>query len=152
MIGVKIRDALFGTKKGAGVTNNGELITAPLSYSVPIYKELAAANTAYNFIKPKAGCRIVITTILLFANRNVGANDATVVIYEADSADSTTETKVLFQTEMLKQSRADITGVSLLVNEGKWVNAKTNDDDVFLTIAGYHIGKDVNTSLLLPEV
>ena len=152
MIGVGLRDLFFGTKRGAGVTKNGQLTTAPVSYSVPIYKELATANTAYNFIKPKAGCRIVITDILLYANRNVGANDATVIVYEADSASATTESKILFQTEMLKQTRADLTGLNLVVNEGKWVNAKTNDDDVFVTIAGYHIGSDIPTQFLLPEV
>jgi len=130
-----------GSGSKARVSKYGQLITAPLDYSTPVTITLDAINTAYNFVVPKSGHKIVITDIFLFANKNVGVGDATVDIYTSDiGPDSLTVKEIILETEMLRQSSRDLIGLNLAVEgEGRWLNAKTDDDDIFCTIAYYYV-------------
>jgi hypothetical protein len=104
---------------------------------------MEVAGTAYNYVTPLMGHKIVITDILLYANKNVGAGDATVTIYGNSTGPSdTTEDIVILQTEMLKQTSRDLTGLNIILDvEGHWLNGKTDDDDVYLTIGYYYVPK-----------
>jgi hypothetical protein len=130
-----------GSGRKARISEYGQLAVSPLDYSSVSSNKLEVANTAYNFIAPKSGHKVVITDILLYANKNVGAGDATVVIYTSDVGPTATTVKeTILETEMLKQTARDITGVNLIVeNEGRWVNAKTDDDDIFCQIGYYYV-------------
>lgn len=129
-----------GKGKGneAVVTDRGQLVTAPLDFSNAYTQEVNATATAFNFVGPVNGKQFVITDILLYADKNVGVNDAAVQLYEATSATSTAETKTILDIEMLKQSSRDITGINLIVTEGRYVNIKTDDATIFATIMGYY--------------
>jgi len=126
----------------ANVTEYGQLVVAPVDYSVPSAVTMGTVNTAYNFISPNAGHGIVITDIILTANKNVGANDAAVDIYMADADDTLTISTGILSLEMLKKTTISLTGLNMLVPEGFWVNGKTDDDDVFVTIMYYYVPKD----------
>jgi len=134
---VQIKDG-SGSGTNAKVTPIGQVVTAPYAYDDVSTKTLDVDDTAVNFYLPKAGQQFVVTTILLTANKNV-TTDCTVVIYEADDPTETTVTKTILNIEMLKNTSRDITGMNLLVSKGKFVNGKTDDDDVFCTIMGYYI-------------
>jgi hypothetical protein len=140
MIKVEIKDGQ-GSGVSTKVSEYGQLIVAPLDYSTVSTVKMEAASTAYNYIKPKQGHKIVITEILLYANKNVGAGDATVTIYTSDVGPSTTTVKeTILETEMLKQTARDLTGLNFLIeNEGRWVNGKTDDDDIFCSIGYYYV-------------
>lgn len=127
------------SKNLAKVTRFGQLITAPLDYSTPVAKALTSIDTAYNFIEPMQGKSIVITDIVITANRQIGANDATVILYEAGEINELTATKEILNLEMIKQSQLVLTGINLLVPEGLFVNAQTNDDVVFITLMYYRV-------------
>lgn len=127
------------TKNKAKVTKYGQLVTAPVDYSTPVARTLADIDTAYNFIEPMAGKSIVITDIIITANRQVGANDATVVLYEAGGVGELNATKDILNLEMIKQSQLVLTGLNLLVPSGLFINAKTNDNTVFITIMFYRV-------------
>ena len=124
---------------GAKVTSLGQLVVAPLAYDETVFKELAEKNTAYNFYKPKSGQQFVITLIRAKADRQVSnTDDADVVIYEASSDSETTVDKVLHQEAMIRGE--DVTlPMNLLVAAGKFVNAKTTDDDIHMAVMGYYI-------------
>lgn len=129
-----------GSDSSVSISKNGQMLTNTFDYSTAYNVKADVDGTAYNLVSPRQGMNFVITDILLYANKSVGAADATVVLYENSiGPDSTTETKVIFTTEMLKNTRADLTGLNLLVNEGRWINIKTDDDDIFATIFGYYI-------------
>ena len=132
-----IKDAATGNQ--ATVTRFGQLVVAAVDYSTPVTKTLDVINTAYNFVEPSMNHSVVITDIILTANKNVGAGDATVTIYEAESIDTTTSIKDILNLEMIKQSNLPLTGLNMIVSEGSFVNAKTNDDDVFVTIMYYKV-------------
>jgi hypothetical protein len=128
-----------GTGNGARVTKYGQLVTSPLDYSTTSSNKLEVVNTAYSFVAPMQNKVIIVTDILLYANKNVGAGDATVIVYTSDvGADTTTVKETVLETEMLKQTSRDLTGLNIKLKEGRWLNAKTDDDDVFVTIGYYY--------------
>jgi hypothetical protein len=128
-----------GTNQAACVTSRGELVVGDSDYSTAYTVEANIDNTAFNFVGPISNKRFVITSILLYANKGVGAADASVQVYEADADDTTTVSKTILDLEMLKNSARDITGIRLIVTEGKWVNIKTDDNTIFATIMGYYV-------------
>jgi hypothetical protein len=132
------------------VTKIGELVTSPFSYSTPIAFELNAVDTAFNLVEPKTGCRIVVTDILVYGNKNVGVNDATFEIYTADAYDSTTVISSIFKTEVVKQaSPITFSGLNWVTDFGVWLNAKTDDATIFVVIAAYYIPSDIDTNFLV---
>ena len=137
-IDVKIKDG-WGGGVEACVSSRGQLVVAPLSFSNFYSVTAGVINTGYNIVPPKTGKIFVITDIILSANRNVGASDATVVIYTADSLTSTTVIDTIFTQEMIKQSNIAVTGLNVIATEGTWINIKTDDDDVFVNMAGYYV-------------
>jgi len=129
-----------GTTSRAKVTQHGQLVTAPLHYDDTKFLEMAAAATAYNFYEPKGHKQFVITGVVAFADKEVANNsDTDIVVYEADSASNATASKVLLQFGLGSLTSLAITPLNLLVNEGVYVNGKTSDDDVHMTIMGYYI-------------
>ena len=137
MIPVTIKDPRSGNS--ATVTKYGQLIVAPVDYSTPISIKLEDINTAYNFIAPVDGKEIVITGIVLTANRLVGVNDATVSVYQTDDADSLISNTDIISLEMIKSSSFPLTGISIIVPAGNFVNAQTDDNDIFVTIMYYRV-------------
>lgn len=130
-----------GTKARACVTPNGQLVTSPIKYDETVFNELAEINTAYNFYLPKSGMQFVITLIRAKADKQVSTGtDAVVVIYEGDSASTVTEDKILHQEAMVQGDFVTMQ-TNIIVNEGKFINAKTTDDDIHMTIMGYYIKK-----------
>ena len=136
-VNAEIKDGK-GTKNKAKVTTLGQLVVAPLEFSTAYAVEADTINTAFNFVGPVVDQNFIVTDILLYANKGVGAGDASVQLYEADSATSTTSTKTILDIEMLKQTARDMTGLNLKVTTGKWLNIKTDDNTIFATIMGYY--------------
>jgi len=135
---VNIQDSLKGTI--ARVTKFGQLVVAPLDYSIPIERELDAINTAFNFIEPEAGHSIVITAILVSANKDVSVTDpADVNIFEADSITSLIPAPGIIRPQMVRSTNLPLTPLNLIIPEGKWVNATTTDDVIILTIMFYRV-------------
>ena len=138
MIGINLISGV-GTRARAAVTTRNELVVGRSDYNNSYNVTADVADTGYNLVGPVFGKRFVITNIFLYANKNVGAGDATVVLYEASADNTATVDKTIFTAEMVKQTARDFFDFNYLVTEGKWVNIKTDDDDVFATISGYYI-------------
>lgn len=139
MIDVQILDG-SGTGSTAKITTRGQVVTAPLEYSLAYNATAGTANVAVNVIEPINGKRFVIDSLMLYANQGVSNTaDATVDIYEATSNATATISKSLVQTNMVRQDRIILQQINLIVSEGVWVNAKTTDDDVYVTIFGYYV-------------
>lgn len=128
-----------GNGYAAKITSRGQLVTSPLDYSESYAVTAAVINTGYNFITPKTGMRFVITAILLTTDKNVGATGASITVYEGSSATTATVDREILTVEMLKQTSRDITGLNLITTEGKWLNVKTDDNNLYATVLGYYI-------------
>ncbi len=124
----------------AKVNDDGALAVGPASYNLIEFNELAAINTAYNFYGPLPSKQFVVMAIFAYGDKQVAtATNATVEIYEASSTSSATVDKIIMQFEIGQNEFHPFTSLSLLVNAGKWINAKTDDDDVHMNILGYYV-------------
>ncbi len=104
------------------------------------FKELAVDNTAYNLYKPRIGSVFRITGFIATGDNQIAANaDSTVVIYEAVNDSTATVAKVLVQFVLTKSTTVTAIGLNIGVNEGVFINAKTDEDDVHLTLMGHFL-------------
>ena len=129
----------LATNVSAKVTSRGELVVGRLAFSSAYNATAAVINTGYNLIVPKAGQCFVITDLLIYANKDVGAGDATISVYTATTVASTAVVRELLGTEIKANTSRDLTGLNLIVEEGYWVNVKTDDNTVFFTMMGYYV-------------
>lgn len=121
------------------VSPNGELAIAPLQYSTNKFNNMNVVDTAFNFQKPIAGKQFVITGLIISTSRTVGVNGATIEIYEADSIDSTSVDKTILRVDMIKNQILPLSDLNSITTEGKFLNGKTDDIDVLVTILGYAV-------------
>lgn len=137
-IDVGIKDNQTG--KTVRITEQTTLATSNYDFSNPVPVTLDAANAPKKVVSPVQNRVFIITEIILYANRAVGANDATITLYESDSpaADQVGTDVVLFSQELLKQSSLTLTGLNWKVSPGKFINATTDDNTVFLNLGGYY--------------
>lgn len=129
----------LGSDVSAKVTSRGELVVGHLSFSSAYNANATVINTGYNLVPPQDGNCFIITDIMIFADRNVGVNDATISIYTAQSPTSATAETTILTTQIKASTSRDLTGLNLLVTHGVWVNAKTDDNNVYFTVFGYYI-------------
>jgi len=134
-----IRFRLWGQKRAAEVSELGEVLTRPYAYSDPKYQYLDTINTAYNFFAPRPGQQFVVTMLIITTDKDVGVDGATIVLYEAAAEGATAVAKTIISVNLLKNTNLALVGMQLLVNPGTWINGKTDDDDVHLTVGGYYI-------------
>ncbi len=136
---VKILNGGKGSKYPAQVSKRGQLVVGPLDFGKAYNTEANVINTAFNLVPPLTSKKFVITDLVIYANKAVGASDARVELYEADDITDTTVSETLFLQEMVKQTRLVMDTLNILVNEGKWINVKTDDNTVFVTVVGYYV-------------
>jgi hypothetical protein len=122
------------------VNEAGELLVSDGPYDLSTFNELAEINTAYNFFGPRGSEQLVITGFLMYGDKQVSATtNATVIIYESSDSDSTTEDRVLVQVEVGQNQSIPFPNIRILCNKGVYVNAKTDDDDIHMTIFGHYV-------------
>ena len=133
---VVVEAAIVGRNgRSVEVAPTGAMVVTPENDEIE-FNELAVANQAYNYYTPLAGSRFVLTGVVAAADKDVVA-DATVVVYEATAPDSTTVSKVLFQFVLLKNQQLVIPSFHIRVNPDVWINGKTDDDDIHMSIVGH---------------
>lgn len=123
----------------ARVTKYGQLVTAPLSFSVPTSASMTLINTAYNLIEPQPGQSIIITNVIASADKLVSNTDpADVVVYQSDGVNSLNNLGTLIRPQLLRGANQNFL-MNLIVGEGVWVNATTNDDAILLFLYYYYV-------------
>ena len=119
----------------AGVDPEGALTTNQPTASMPFGATLSVVDTAYNFFRPVRGQSYEVTSIIIGSDKDIGPDGAIVVIYEATSAASLVATKTLLSMQILRNTVVPLTGLHWAVTEGWFINVKTNDATVYVTIA-----------------
>ena len=128
-----------GSGFGARITENGELITRPVAYSRFYQAICDTINVGFNLVEPLQDKQFVVTGFVAYANKDVGVNDATISIYEATASDTTTVDRLIFNQQIPKQENVTFTGMKILTKRGSYINAKTNDNTLYVNLVGYHI-------------
>ena len=72
-------------------------------------------------------------------NSPFGTTPADVRIYTADAPDSITVISGIVSPQPLRGVTIALTGLNFIVGQGVWVNAKTDDNAVLVTVAFYYI-------------
>jgi hypothetical protein len=122
------------------VNDAGEILVSDGPFDLSVFNELDLVNTAYNFFGPRGRQQFVISGFLMYGDKQVsGATNATVIIYESDQPDSTTTDRVLVQVEVGQNQSIPFPSVRILANRGVYINAKTDDDDIHMTIFGHYV-------------
>ena len=126
------------TEVAAKVTGNGQLVVAPLDFSEPEALSLTATATAFNFISPVQDKKIVITDIIASADNSVSnTTPADIEVYEAEGPETVTVFKSIIRPQLTRSQSMVLTGLNMVVPAGLWVNAKTDDNNVLVTIMFY---------------
>lgn len=137
---VKIEGA--NSKIRAKVTKYGQLVTSPLAYSAPMQANLVTPDIAYNFIEPSAGEAIVITDVIASAAKSVSnTTPANIQIYQSNGINSLEIVDGILSPQLTGASNFVATGLNMLVPEGRWVNATTDDATILITIMYYKVPK-----------
>lgn len=122
------------------VNEAGEILVSDGPYDLVVFNELDLINTGYNFFGPRGLEQFVITGFLIYGDKQVNSStNATVVIYESSQPDSTTEDRVLVQVEVGQNQSIPFPNIRVLCNKGVYINAKTDDDDIHMTIFGHYV-------------
>ena len=129
---------LVGGGSEVRVTPYGELVTSALAPNISRHHSMTAINTAYNFAVPVNGKVMRLQNILIYANKGVGTNDATVEIYTTDAIDSLVAIETVMTLELPKYASRDLVGLNLELPIGVYLNAKTDDATVYATMMGYY--------------
>lgn len=137
-INIRVKDGK-GNGHEAEVTSRGQLVVSSIDFSTFYNVTLNVNNTGFEITPPISGKIFIITTISLYADKSVGASDASVQLYESNSPAVVTVVNSVFNTEIPKVNSISLTGVNIKVSEGKWLNAKTNDNNVYVNVAGYYV-------------
>lgn len=137
-IDVHIKGGL--NSKPVKVTPSGELVVAPLSYDLTKFNLMNVANTSFSYYEPLSNKQFIVKSIIVFADRSINdANSTVIEIYESQSPDSIDVDKTILKFGMAKLSVLPIVPLNILVSEGVWLNAKTDDTNILLTITGNYI-------------
>lgn len=132
-----ISDPVTGNK--ARVSKHGQLITAPVSYSVPSVVDMDTSATGFSFIDPVGGKCIVITQIILYADKGVSSStEADIEIYTSLTGTGTTVESSILKIGMLKQTTNSFP-MNVINAKGSWIMGKTSDNDVQVSIYYYYV-------------
>ncbi len=137
MIPVELKDSKSDNR--ATITERGQVVVAPIDFSVPIEISLILDNVPVNIIEPQVNRQFIITEIIASADRNVGVNGSILEIYETDAIDSSTPTRDIVTLEIAKSAIVPITGLNWITNPAVWINAVMDDNNVTLTLSGYFV-------------
>lgn len=135
-LNIHLRDP--GTKKYAKVTARGQVITGPIATS-KFYNAVADTdNVSVQLVEPKSDQAFIITAIVLYANKGVGANDATVELFHCSASDVNSGVNIIKQ-EMLKQTTLPLLPLEIEISAGRWIKVVTDDNSIFCNLAGYYV-------------
>lgn len=128
-----------GRLREVGVSGSGALHVSATAVETGKFQAMTTTSP-FVFFRPREHRSFCITGIEVKATRSVdNTTAARIVVYEASSATSTTEDRVLYETALVRGEDGLMPpGVRLLVNEGKWVNGKTDDATVNINLFGFY--------------
>jgi hypothetical protein len=130
------------TSTAACISEYGQLVTAPISYSTPYYASIAVAATPYEIVQGRTGKLFVITDILIASDKDFASATVaeTVTIYEADVSDISTSIRTITRVDLLRNDRLVATGLNLITGQARsLVGITPLTTAVDVTIAGYYI-------------
>ena len=122
----------------AKVTTRGELVVGSYDYSNPYYVRTLVDDQAYNVVTAKAGHRFIVTGVLISTSKNI-VGTATIVLYEALSAETTVVDTDILTIDMVKEDRIYLNLFNVATSTSTYINIKATDSQVDCTVFGYYV-------------
>lgn len=122
------------------ISPDGELRASPVADKSK-FLAIDDPGAAFSFFPPIVGQQFCITLMRYKAAFDVANNaDAEVIIYQDDEIDGTAAAAadILHQDALVRGESATLPAL-LLVDAGKFVNAKTSDATIPMTIMGHYV-------------
>jgi len=139
-LGVKIQGP--SDSLAARVNKVGELGVSRIGFDLTSFQEMNATGDPFTLYDPRSNQQFVITAIRIKAGRDVSNTvSANVTIFEATQSGAAAVDRVLFQELVGRSEDATLTGINILVNEGKFINAKTTDATVSVNVLGFYVDR-----------
>jgi len=135
----EIIDPATGQK--ASVTPRGQLIVGSISFSESFIANVDTANTAFNLVLPKGNKKFIITGIILVGDKSINTNiDAVVIIYESSTLAGIVEDNALLDVNVSRSTSLPVIGLNLITeNAAKFINVKSSDVNIKVTLLGFYI-------------
>ncbi len=134
----RIIDPTSGREALVGIGN--ALAVGPPQPSVAYNATLGVDDVVVNIVSARGGKSFCMTGIILTGNKSIDPNtDAIVDIYTATLPTSATAVATLLSIPVARSAQAIVTGILLEAGDGLFINGKTSDDDVLVTILGFYI-------------
>jgi len=130
-----IRDGT-GTGNLAKVSSAGELVITGVGNNITAFRTITPVNTPINFFSPIPDQEFFITSILTSGPDNTNVN-----IFEASSPTSNTTERLIYTISFTTSTFIPIVfpfGGFLRINEGSFINARTDKVVTTMTIIGYY--------------
>lgn len=116
------------------------LAVGPADFSRAFNALLDVDDVPVNIIPARSNESFCVTGIMLTGNKDISTVvDAVVTVYEAIDETTATSTNDILIVPIARSSQTILNGLSLIADDGKYINAVTTDDDVFVTILGFYI-------------
>ncbi len=132
-------DPSTGMTAKVGLDN--ALAVSPSQSSKTHNATLDVDATPVEIVAAKGGFIFCITGIILTGNKGISTSvDALVDIYTSTDSASATAVTTILSIPIARSSQTVITGVLLETEAGHFINGKTSDDDVLVTILGFYVG------------
>ena len=117
------------------VRPDGGLMVGPPANDDVAQETLGTDDAVVIIITPKADQGIVITGMIVSTSRDVGVNGANVDIYfDGDKTQAVIANPIWQPADVAKNTTVVATPVNIEVPKGNYVLAKTDDDDVNVTL------------------
>lgn len=129
------------SQTAAQISENGELVVAPISYSTAYYQSVDVAATPFLIVPAQTSKKFIINSILLASSKTFGSATTaeTVTIYESSPADLTANLKTIVQVDLLKNDRLIATALNLSSSTSVSLVAIATDTNVDVTLGGYYV-------------
>ncbi len=122
--------------KMAEVSNHGELFTR-LQFSSAEKISLTSDNVVVNIVKPRSGEKMIITGLIVNADRAV-VGEAEVKVYESDTLTGASAKDIL-TFDVPKSSTVVTSPLLIETKAGRYINAVADDSNVNVTLLCYFV-------------
>ena len=124
----------------ARIDKSGYLAVGPAMPSMAFNATLGVDDTPVQIVPAKGSKSFYVTSIILTGNKNISTTvDAVVDIYTSQTTASATIATSLLSIPIGRSAQTVITGILIETEAGYFINGKTSDDDVLVTILGYYV-------------
>lgn len=128
-----------GTGVNSKIDRFGNFTVSP-PVSASFNATLEVDNTTVNIVPARAGENFCITGFVLTGNKSIDPNtDAVVTLFEAKDGTTGTSERDILIIPVARSASVTVTGIILSGGLARYINGKTTDDDVLVTLFGFYV-------------